>query len=116
LYSTASDDEKQKRICPPGSWDVHHHIFDLDRFDLSSTRHFTPSPAPLPAFEAFEHSLGIDHTCIAHGMSFGLDVSSLLYYLDHFDGTVRAFGIIDIEHTPLEEMWNMKRKVRRPES
>jgi hypothetical protein len=68
-------------VCPANSWDVHHHIFDLDNFALSPTRHFTPSSAPMPDLEKFQHSLGIEHVCIAHGMSYGADSSSLLHYL-----------------------------------
>lgn len=78
--------------CPPGSWDVHHHIFDLDKFPLAPTRHFTPSSAPLHSFETFQHSMGIDHACIAHGLSFGTDPSSLLYYLKYFNGSDTLLG------------------------
>ncbi|OCF31071.1 amidohydrolase 2 [Kwoniella heveanensis BCC8398] len=112
LASTASIDHsitpEQDRICPRGSWDVHHHIFDLDKFPLSPTRHFTPSPASLASFESFQHSLGIEHPCIAHGLSFGTDPSSLLHYLKYFDGTARAYACIDIETASDEEIQNLK--------
>ncbi|OWZ37512.1 amidohydrolase 2 [Cryptococcus neoformans c45] len=94
--------------CPPGSWDVHHHIFDLDKFPLAPTRHFTPSSAPLHSFETFQHSMGIDHACIAHDLSFGTDPSSLLYYLKYFNGTGRAYACIDIEKTTDEQIQSMK--------
>ncbi|WWC93845.1 hypothetical protein V866_000681 [Kwoniella sp. B9012] len=106
LSSTAA--HRTDQPCPPGSWDVHHHIFDLDKFPLSPSRHFTPSPAPLPSFEAFQHSLGIEHASIAHGLSFGTDPSSLLYYLKYFEGTARAYACIDIEKATDEEIQSMK--------
>lgn len=97
--------------CPPGSWDVHHHIFDLDKFPLAPTRHFTPSSAPLRSFETFQHSMGIEHACIAHGLSFGTDPSSLLYYLKYFNETGRAYACIDIEKTADEQIQSMKDQV-----
>lgn len=109
LASTAPTRTEQP--CPPGSWDVHHHIFDLDKFPLAPTRHFTPSSAPLHSFETFQHSLGIDHACVAHGLSFGTDPSSLLYYLKYFNGTGRAYACIDIEKTTDEQIHSMKDQV-----
>ncbi|WWC63045.1 uncharacterized protein I303_105644 [Kwoniella dejecticola CBS 10117] len=106
LSATAS--KRTDQPCPPGSWDVHHHIFDLDRFPLSPTRHFTPSPAPLSAFEEFQHSMGIEHASIAHGLSFGTDPSSLLFYLNYFKGSARAYACIDIDKTTDDEILAMK--------
>lgn len=111
LASTAPP-RTTEQPCPSGSWDVHHHIFDLDgRFPLSPTRHFTPSPATLAQFEAFQHGLGIEHACIAHGLSFGTDPSSLLFYLDHFQGTARAFACVDITSVTDEEITELRGKV-----
>jgi hypothetical protein len=100
------------RLCPPGSWDVHHHIFELDgRFPLSPTRHFTPSSATLEQLEAFQHSMGIDHVSMSHGLSFGTDLRSLQHYMKHFEGSARAYGCVDIESVTDEEIQDMQNMV-----
>ncbi|ORY81811.1 hypothetical protein BCR35DRAFT_321341 [Leucosporidium creatinivorum] len=104
LVSTAPNTKAQPRLMPPGSWDTHHHIFDLDRFPLASTRHFTPDSAPLSALEVFHHDLGIDHPALAHGLSFGRDLSSLEFYLEYFEGSARAYGVIELESVTDEEL------------
>ncbi|KAI5476040.1 amidohydrolase 2 [Pseudohyphozyma bogoriensis] len=103
LAATATGD-RSDRVFPAGSWDCHHHIFDLDLFPLAATRHFTPANASLAELEAFQHKLGIDHVALAHGLSFGSDISSLEFYLKHFEGTGSAYGVIDLENTTLEEL------------
>ncbi|GAA5872656.1 hypothetical protein JCM8547_003721 [Rhodosporidiobolus lusitaniae] len=103
LASTQSESAASRRVCPPGSWDCHHHVFDLS-FPFASTRHFTPGPAPLPALEAFQHDLGIEHCGIAHGLSYGSDISSLKSFVKHFDGTARAYGVIDVEKVTDDEL------------
>lgn len=55
--------------------------------------------------------MGIDHACIAHGLSFGTDPSSLLYYLKYFNGTGRAYACIDIEKMTDEQIQSMKDQV-----
>ncbi|KAJ4245995.1 hypothetical protein NW762_013739 [Fusarium torreyae] len=80
---------------PAGSWDTHHHIFEPDRFPFSAGRHFTPSVATLEQLRVFEDSIGVEHVCIAHGLSYGPDCTSLLYYLEHFHGSARGICVID---------------------
>ncbi|GAA5916539.1 hypothetical protein JCM6882_003576 [Rhodosporidiobolus microsporus] len=99
-----------ERVFPPGSWDTHQHIFDLDKFPLAATRHFTPDFASLEQLTAFHHALGIDHAGLAHGLSFGSDISSLEYYLDHFEGTGRAYGVINLETITDEELQRLTDK------
>lgn len=82
---------------PPGAWDTHHHIFEPDRFPFTDERHFTPAHASLAQLQEFELSIGVEHVCIAHGLSYGSDCSSLLYYLNHFGGTARGICVLDIE-------------------
>lgn len=112
LASTAPPARTQPRLFPVGAWDAHHHIFDLDRFRLAETRHFTPDSAPLSALEAFHHDLGIDHPALAHGLSFGRDLSSLEFYLEHFEGSARAYGVIDLETVTDQELERLYLKVR----
>ncbi|WWC88748.1 uncharacterized protein L201_003661 [Kwoniella dendrophila CBS 6074] len=84
-------------LVPPGSWDTHHHIFELDKYPLAEGRHFTPSIATRHELEEFQKSLGFEHTCIAHGLPLGYDLSSLVDALEHFKGAVRGIGVIDHE-------------------
>ncbi|GAA6042690.1 hypothetical protein JCM8097_003748 [Rhodosporidiobolus ruineniae] len=100
----------RERIFPPGSWDTHQHVFDLDKFPLAPTRHFTPDSALLEALVAFHHELGIDHAGLAHGLSFGSDISSLEHYLDFFEGTGRAYGVISLETVTDAELQRLNDK------
>lgn len=110
-----SADEKQ-RICPPGSWDVHHHIFEqYDRFPLSPTRHFTPPLATLAEFRAFQHSLGIEKFCISHGLSFGVDSSSLIYFIQQLGGAAVAYTCIDLGTVTDEEIKSLTAKASQME-
>ncbi|CAH0020709.1 unnamed protein product [Clonostachys rhizophaga] len=83
------------KAVPAGAWDTHHHIFEPERFPFASGRHFTPSVATLDQLREFEASIGVEHVCIAHGLSYGPDCTSLLYYLEQFKGTARGIGVID---------------------
>lgn len=80
---------------PKGAWDTHHHIFEPEKFPYAPGRHFTPSVATLDDLKAFEKSVGVDHVCIAHGLSYGPDCTSLLYYLEQFKGEARGICVID---------------------
>lgn len=80
---------------PAGSWDTHHHIFEPERFPFAAGRHFTPSVATLEQLREFEDSVGVEHVCIAHGLSYGPDCTSLLYYLEQFQGSARGICVID---------------------
>ena len=87
------------RTIPPGAWDTHFHIFEPDRFPFASDRHFTPAPATLEEFEQFRTSLGVDYICVTHGLSYGSDCTSLLHYLDYFQGQARGICVLDVETT-----------------
>ncbi|OCF31421.1 hypothetical protein I316_06823 [Kwoniella heveanensis BCC8398] len=84
-------------LVPPDSWDTHHHIFELDKYSLAEGRHFTPSIATREELVAFQKSLGFEHTCIAHGLPLGYDLSSLTDVLSHFNGAMRGIGVINHE-------------------
>ncbi|KAH6951261.1 hypothetical protein BKA56DRAFT_663865 [Ilyonectria sp. MPI-CAGE-AT-0026] len=80
---------------PNGAWDTHHHIFEPSRFPFAPGRHFTPSVATLEQLKEFEASIGVAHVCIAHGLSYGADCSSLLHYLGQFNGEARGICVMD---------------------
>ena len=87
---------------PAGAWDTHHHIFEPDRFPFAEGRHFTPARASLEQLQEFEKSIGIDHVCIAHGLSYGPDCTSLLYYLERFAGQARGICVLDLDTVTYE--------------
>ncbi|KAJ6012642.1 hypothetical protein N7522_002997 [Penicillium canescens] len=85
------------KAVPAGAWDTHHHIFEPDRFPFASGRHFTPAHASLEQLQEFEKTIGVDHVCIAHGLSYGADCTSLLYYLSRFEGQARGICVLDLD-------------------
>ncbi|RAK94086.1 hypothetical protein BO79DRAFT_261009 [Aspergillus costaricaensis CBS 115574] len=93
------------KAVPPGAWDTHHHIFEPDRFPFAAGRHFTPARASLEQLRDFEKSIGVEHVCIAHGLSYGADCTSLLYYLGQFGGTARGICVLDLD-TVTDELLN----------
>lgn len=95
----------QKTI-PPGAWDTHVHIFEPANFSFASQRHFTPSTATRAQLEEFQRCLKIDHFCIAHGLSYGSDCTSLLTYLKHFGRSACGICVLDID-TVTNEMLNV---------
>ncbi|KAF7515113.1 hypothetical protein G7054_g14757 [Neopestalotiopsis clavispora] len=85
------------KAVPEGAWDTHFHIFEPDRFPYAPGRHFTPSVATLAELKQFEASIGVRHVSIAHGLSYGSDCTSLLHYLDQFNGMARGICVLDID-------------------
>ncbi|KAJ0119931.1 hypothetical protein J7T55_000781 [Diaporthe amygdali] len=67
-------------------------------------RHFTPSVATLEQLHDFEASIGVQHVCIAHGLSYGPDCTSLLYYLEQLQGRARGICVIDEESVTDEQL------------
>lgn len=95
---SADDVAHAVKPVPKGAWDTHFHIFEPDKFPLAAGRHFTPSPASLEQLIAFEESIGVELLVIAHGLSFGADCSSLLHYLDCFQGRARGICVLDLDN------------------
>ena len=81
---------KMDRRVPPGAWDTHFHIFEPN---------FTPAPATLEEFEKFKSSLGVEYVCVAHGLSYGSNCTSLLHYLHYFQGRASGICVLDVETT-----------------
>lgn len=93
----AMTDPFPQKPVPSGAWDTHHHIFEPDLFPFADGRHFTPARASLRELQAFEKSIGTEHVCIAHGLSYGPDCISLLYYLGRLEGKARGICVLDVE-------------------
>lgn len=90
------------KLIPPRAWDTHQHIFEPDLFPLASSCDYNPYRASLADLQAFERTLGIEHVCIAHGFSYGSDCTSLLYYLQRFEGRARGTRVLDLEDVTVE--------------
>lgn len=85
------------KVVPEGAWDTHLHIFEPEKFPYASGRHFTPASATVEQFKRFKSSLGVENICIAHGLAYGSDCTSLLHYLEHFGSRARGICVIDVE-------------------
>lgn len=97
-----------RQIYPNGIWDVHHHVFEPDRFTYSEDRHLTPPPATIKQFLDFKRTTGITHSVLTHGLSYGSDCSSLTTFLEEL-GTVctKGISVIDPETTSIAELSRM---------
>lgn len=84
-------------MVPPGAWDTHLHIFEPEKFPYASSRHYTPSSATFEQCKQFKSSLAVENICIAHGLAYGSDCTSLLHYLECFGGKARGICVIDVE-------------------
>ncbi|KAM5358302.1 hypothetical protein ACJZ2D_015401 [Fusarium nematophilum] len=90
-------------LVPKGGWDTHHHIFERN-----PTRHLTPPPATIKAFEDFRRRLGITNSVLTHGLSYGDDCSSLKDFIARLGKqTTYAVGVIDPETTSDDELRDM---------
>ncbi|KAH7127376.1 hypothetical protein EDB81DRAFT_729410 [Dactylonectria macrodidyma] len=102
--SPNSPTASQIKPVPSSAWDTHHHIFEPNQFPFAAGRHFTPSVATLEQLKEFEASIGVAHVCIAHGLSYGADCSSLLYYLGQFNGEARGICVLDEANVTDEQL------------
>ncbi|CAH0051703.1 unnamed protein product [Clonostachys solani] len=95
-------------LFPKGGWDTHHHIFEPHAFPYSPTRHLTPPPATIEAFENFRRRLGITNSVLTHGLSYGDDCSSLKDFVGRLGKqSTSAVGVIDPETTTDSEILDM---------
>ncbi|KAJ5087180.1 hypothetical protein N7456_010796 [Penicillium angulare] len=92
------------QLFPDGGWDVHHHIFEPDRFPYDPNRHLTPPPASVRKYNEFKLNTGITHSVLTHGLSYGADSSCLTTFTADLGQTVtRGIAVIDPETvTPIE--------------
>ncbi|KAL4951877.1 hypothetical protein BDW69DRAFT_201161 [Aspergillus filifer] len=96
-------------LFPNGAWDVHHHIFDPERYAYSPTRHLTPPPATIAQFLEFKKKLGITKSVLTHGLSYGSDCSSLRGFVSELGASdTKAIGVIDSETVTANELRDMQ--------
>ncbi|KAH7126633.1 hypothetical protein B0J11DRAFT_459873 [Dendryphion nanum] len=112
LTVTTSPDSKiqdtRETLFPNGGWDVHHHIFEPQRFKYAPDRHLTPPAASIDQFLQFKARLGLTHSVITHGLSYGDDCTSLRTFVPELDQTrTFAIGVIDPNLVTLDELDSM---------
>jgi predicted TIM-barrel fold metal-dependent hydrolase len=82
---------------PRGAWDSHCHVFENKTYTFAPGRHFTPGTATLSQLQALHSSVGVENVCITHGFAYGTDCSSLLDYMQRYEGQVRGICVLDID-------------------
>ncbi|KAJ5111397.1 hypothetical protein N7532_001932 [Penicillium argentinense] len=96
------------QLFPNGGWDVHHHIFEPERFPYDPNRHLTPPPASTKKYNDFKKSLGLSHSVLTHGLSYGADSRCLNAFTSDLGRNVtRGIAVIDPETTIPAELQKM---------
>ncbi|CAI7667286.1 uncharacterized protein N7487_011192 [Penicillium crustosum] len=96
------------QLFPNGGWDVHHHIFEPERFPYSPDRHLTPPPATISRYNDFKRQLGITNSVLTHGLSYGSDCSCLTTFTTDLGPDItRAIGVIDPEVVTRSQLKDM---------
>jgi predicted TIM-barrel fold metal-dependent hydrolase len=106
------------QLFPEGGCDTHHHIFErryqnsirilvltvpAHNFPYSPNRHLTPPKATLEEYNAFKKSLGITHSVLMHGLSYGYDCSSLKAFIKKLGPSkTRGCAVIDEQTSEVE--------------
>ncbi|KAL2202216.1 hypothetical protein CC79DRAFT_1373841 [Sarocladium strictum] len=109
---TIPEDEKVKGcdvLFPNGGWDVHHHIFEPSRFPYAQDRHLTPPAASIQQYLNFKKDIGITHSALTHGLTYGDDCTSLQAFIPDIGKQCTAgIGVIDPSRTTIAELQEMK--------
>ncbi|KAH7069782.1 hypothetical protein BKA63DRAFT_88647 [Paraphoma chrysanthemicola] len=99
---------REEPLFPNGGWDVHHHIFDPKRFRYAQSRHLTPPAASIEEFLDFKRKLGLTHSVLTHGLSYGDNCTSLETFVHELDRTrTFAIGVIDPQTVTRGELHSM---------
>ncbi|KAJ5692617.1 hypothetical protein N7462_002040 [Penicillium macrosclerotiorum] len=79
-----------------------------ERFPYDANRHLTPPPATVKEYNEFKHRLGITHSVLTHGLSYGADCSCLTDFTsDLGQDATKGIAVIDpstVTSTQLKEM------------
>lgn len=114
-------------LLPRGGWDTHHHVFErklapkefiasllinlpkAKRFAYSPERHLTPPAATIKQFVDFKARLGLTHSVLTHGLSYGDDCSSLKSFVSELgSSSTMGIGVIDPETVTAQELADMR--------
>ncbi|KAJ6191280.1 hypothetical protein N7519_001301 [Penicillium mononematosum] len=85
-----------KQRLPPKSWDSHMHVVEPDRFPVSPTAVYKPTPHTLPEALAFESDLGVENLVFVQPSVYGTDNSCLLDALRRL-GPSRGRGVVVVD-------------------
>ncbi|KAF2011515.1 hypothetical protein BU24DRAFT_454049 [Aaosphaeria arxii CBS 175.79] len=100
---------KSGPLFPNGGWDVHHHIFEPERFKYAPDRHLTPPAASIHQFLDFKARLGLTNSVLTHGLSYGDDCTSLKTFVSELDTSrTSAISVIDPSTATPEELDSMQ--------
>lgn len=72
------------------------NAYAAQRFEYAADRHLTPPAASVPQFLDFKARLGLTHSVLTHGLSYGDDCKSLKTFVPELGRTQTfAIGVID---------------------
>ncbi|KAI3071512.1 hypothetical protein CBS147353_6418 [Aspergillus niger] len=95
-------------LFPKGGWDVHHHIFEPERFPYAPDRHLTPPPATVERYNEFKKSLGLSNSVLTHGLSYGADCTSLTKFIAELgEKNTIGIGVIDPDTVTTAQLQKM---------
>ncbi|KAM0479020.1 hypothetical protein ACHAPX_004999 [Trichoderma viride] len=101
--------EEQEILFPYGGWDVHHHIFEPSRFPYSPDRHLTPPVASIKQYLKWKSDMGLTHSVLTHGLSYGDDCISLQSFVPELGKSCTlGIGVIDPATTAPVELRQMR--------
>ncbi|CAM1504756.1 Fc.00g023470.m01.CDS01 [Cosmosporella sp. VM-42] len=81
---------------PPGAWDSHMHVFDLENYELIPNAIYRPNSYSLEQALEFESTVGIDNIVIVQPSIYGNDNSCLLDALKGL-GPKRGRGVVSFD-------------------
>jgi predicted TIM-barrel fold metal-dependent hydrolase len=83
-------------VAPPGTCDCHIHVFGpRDRFPLAADLAYAPDEAPVVAYLAMRHRLGIERTVVIQPSAYGADNACLLEALAKLHPNARGIAVVD---------------------
>ncbi|KAJ5211019.1 hypothetical protein N7491_010835 [Penicillium cf. griseofulvum] len=85
-----------KQRLPPKSWDSHMHVVEPERFPVSPTAVYQPTPHTLREALAFESGLGVENLVFVQPSVYGTDNSCLLDALRRL-GPSRGRGVVVVD-------------------
>lgn len=94
IYKPSAISTKPSTTIPSGSWDSHMHIIgDPERYPLSKSARYVPTPRSVSQALSMESSLGVDKMVLVQPSIYGDDNSCLLDSLRTL-GPKRARGVV----------------------
>jgi 2-pyrone-4,6-dicarboxylate lactonase len=80
---------------PVGACDCHFHVFESSsNYPLAATRSYTPTPAPLAAYQAMARTLGLSRAVLVHPSVYGPDHRSFEDTLRHNREWMRGVAVV----------------------